>query len=418
MSKIRNEIQHAWNAFQSRDEGMDYDFRHGPFQTFRPERHVIRLSSERTIITPILNRMAIDVAAIDLRHVRVDNNENYLEELNSGLTDCLKFEANIDQTSQAFKMDIAYTLFDDGVVAIVPVDTNLNPNLTGGYDIKTMRAGTVTAWYPRHVKVNLYNEELGRREEIMVPKSYCAIVENPLYSVMNEPNSTLKRLIHKLNLLDQVDDELSSGKLNMIIKLPYVVKSEAKRKQAEQRRTDLELQLAESKYGIGYIDGTEDVTQLNGSVENTLPKQVDDLTNLLYAQLGLTRSVIEGTANEQEMLNYYTRTIKPIVKALAEGMTRTFLTKTARAQNQRVLFVRDPFELVPVQNLADIVDKFSRNEVLSSNEVRGVIGFRPSDDPKADELRNSNMPHPEDIPQEQPPPPAEPIDLNQPLPET
>src|SRR5699024_2176808 len=303
-------------------------------------------------------------------------------------------------------------LFDDGVAAIVPVTTTANP-VNGSYEINTMRIGNVTAWYPKHVKVNLYNEELGRREEIIVAKSYCAIVENPLKEVMNEPNSTLKRLIHKINLLDRIDDQNGSGKLNMIIQLPYMVKSEAKRKQAEQRRTDLELQLAESKYGIAYTDGTEKVTQLNGSAENNLPHQVEELTNLLYAQLGLTRSVIEGTANEQEMLNYYTRTIKPIVKAVSEAMNRAFLTKTARTQNQRIVFVRDPFELVPVNDLAEIADKFSRNEIVAPNEFRSVIGFRPSMDEKANELRNRNMPQ---IPDEEAvtvggePPPDPPLD--------
>ena len=412
MSNIRNSIQHAWNAFQNRNDAAEFDYEYGMVQSLRPDRHIVRLSSERNVITPILNRMAIDVAAIDLRHVRVDENENYTEEIQSGLTNCLKFEANIDQASTAFKMDLAYTLFDDGVAAIVPVTTTANP-VKGSYEINTMRIGNVTAWYPKHVKVNLYNEELGRREEIIVAKSYCAIVENPLKEVMNEPNSTLKRLIHKINLLDRIDDQNGSGKLNMIIQLPYMVKSEAKRKQAEQRRTDLELQLAESKYGIAYTDGTEKVTQLNGSAENNLPHQVEELTNLLYAQLGLTRSVIEGTANEQEMLNYYTRTIKPIVKAVSEAMNRAFLTKTARTQNQRIVFVRDPFELVPVNDLAEIADKFSRNEIVAPNEFRSVIGFRPSMDEKANELRNRNMPQ---IPDEEAvtvggePPPDPPLD--------
>ena len=319
------------------------------------------------------------------------------EEIQSGLTDCLKFEANIDQTPSAFKMDLAYTLFDEGSVAVVPVDTTLNPNNTGSYEIKTMRLGTITHWYPKHVKVSLYNEAIGRREEITIPKSYCAIIENPLYSVMNEPNSTLKRLIHKLNLLDTIDDQKGSDKLNMIIQLPYVVKNETRKKQADQRREDLELQLKESKFGIGYIDGTEKITQLNRSIENDLPSQVDGLTALLYAQLGLSKSIIDGTANEQDMLNYHTRTIKPIVRAITEAMTRTFLTKTARSQNQRIVFIRDPFELVPVDNIAEIADKFTRNEVLTANEIRSVIGFRPSNDPKADKLQNSNMPQPPEL---------------------
>lgn len=398
MGTIRSHIQHAWNAFQSKDENpLEVDFQYGGMQTSRPDRHVIRLSSERTIITPILNRLAVDISAIDFRHVRVDDNENYAEEIQSGLTDCLKFEANIDQTPSAFKMDLSYTLFDEGSVAVVPVDTTLNPNNTGSYEIKTMRIGTITHWYPKHVKVSLYNEAIGRREEITIPKSYCAIIENPLYSVMNEPNSTLKRLIHKLNLLDTIDDQKGSDKLNMIIQLPYVVKNETRKKQADQRREDLELQLKESKFGIGYIDGTEKITQLNRSIENDLPSQVDGLTSLLYSQLGLSKSIIDGTANEQDMLNYHTRTIKPIVRAITEAMTRTFLTKTARSQNQRIVFIRDPFELVPVDNIAEIADKFTRNEVLTANEIRSVIGFRPSNDPKADKLQNSNMPQPPEL---------------------
>lgn len=407
MGKIQNYIQHAWNAFQDKNNNpLETSYELGQYQSIRPDRPRLRISNERTIVTPILTRLAIDVAAVDLRHARIDENENFVEEVDSGLTNCLRFEANIDQASTAFKQDIAWTLFDHGVAAIVPVDTTLNPDKTGGYDIKTLRVGEITAWYPKHVKVNLYNENRGMREEIVLPKSYVAIVENPLYSVMNEPNSTLKRLMHKLTLLDTIDEQQGSDKLNMIIQLPYVIKSEARRKQAEQRRDDIEMQLRESKYGIAYTDGSEKITQLNRSIENDLPQQVEYLTNLLYSQLGLTKEVIDGTASEQTMLNYQARTIKPIMKAISEAMTRTFLTKTARSQSQMILFGFNPFELVPVNNIAEIADKFTRNEVLTANEIRSAIGFRPSSDPKADKLQNSNMPQP----QEPPPPSDEDLD--------
>ena len=407
MGKIQNYIQHAWNAFQDKNNNpLETSYELGQYQSMRPDRPRLRISNERTIVTPILTRLAIDVAAVDLRHARVDENENFVEEVDSGLTNCLRFEANIDQASTAFKQDVAWTLFDHGVAAIVPVDTTLNPDKTGGYDIKTLRVGEITAWYPKHVKVNLYNENRGMREEIVLPKSYVAIVENPLYSVMNEPNSTLKRLMHKLTLLDTIDEQQGSDKLNMIIQLPYVIKSEARRKQAEQRRDDIEMQLRESKYGIAYTDGSEKITQLNRSIENDLPQQVESLTNLLYSQLGLTKDVIDGTASEQTMLNYQARTIKPIMKAISEAMTRTFLTKTARSQSQMIVFGFNPFELVPVNNIAEIADKFTRNEVLTANEIRSAIGFRPSGDPKADKLQNSNMPQP----QEPPPPSDENID--------
>lgn len=407
MGKIQNYIQHAWNAFQDKNNNpLETSYELGQYQSIRPDRPRLRISNERTIVTPILTRLAIDVAAVDLRHARIDENENFVEEVDSGLTNCLRFEANIDQASTAFKQDIAWTLFDHGVAAIVPVDTTLNPDKTGGYDIKTLRVGEITAWYPKHVKVNLYNENRGMREEIVLPKSYVAIVENPLYSVMNEPNSTLKRLMHKLTLLDTIDEQQGSDKLNMIIQLPYVIKSEARRKQAEQRRDDIEMQLRESKYGIAYTDGSEKITQLNRSIENDLPQQVEYLTNLLYSQLGLTKEVIDGTASEQTMLNYQARTIKPIMKAISEAMTRTFLTKTARSQSQMIVFGFNPFELVPVNNIAEIADKFTRNEVLTANEIRSAIGFRPSSDPKADKLQNSNMPQP----QEPPPPSDEDLD--------
>lgn len=399
MGIVRNYLQHSWNAFNSHENNpLEASFQYGGMQMIRPDRHRLRLTNERTIVTPILNRIWLDVAAIDIRHVRVDENEHYVEEIASGLNNCLKFEANIDQAATALKQDIVTTLLDTGSVAIVPVDTDLNPNNSGSYDIKTIRVGEITAWYPKHVKVSLYNEEIGRREEIIVAKSYAAIVENPLYSVMNESNSTLKRLLHKLSLLDTIDEQNGSGKLNMIIQLPYAIKSEARKKQAESRRDDIELQLSQSKFGIAYTDGTEKITQLNRPLENDLFKQVEYLTNLLYSQLGLTKEIIDGTANEQTMLNYHNRTIKPILRAITEAMTRTFLTKTARSQNQRIVYIRDPFELVPVNNIADIADKFTRNEVLTANELRSIIGIRPSDDPKADKLQNSNMPQPPEEP--------------------
>ena len=405
VASIKDRLAHAWNAFNNNDKDPEDAYRlnyqyAGP-QIIRPDKIPIRITNEKTIVVPILNRLAMDVAAVSLKHARVDKNDNYLGDIESDLSNCLNVEANLDQAATAFRQDIAMTLFDHGVAAIVPVDTSLNPNKTGGFDIKTLRVGEITAWYPQHVKVNLYNEKIGKRQEIVLPKKFIAIVENPLYSVMNEPNSTLKRLMHKLNLLDQIDEQNGSGKLNMIIQLPYVIKSEAREKQAEQRRTQIEMQLRESKYGIAYTDGTEKITQLNRPVENDLPSQVENLTDLLYSQLGLTKEIMDGTANEQVMLNYNNRTIKPIVKAISEAMTRTFLSKTARTQGQKIVFIKNPFELVPVNNLAEIADKFTRNEILTANEIRSIIGIRPSDDPKADKLVNSNMPQPDE--EEQPP---------------
>lgn len=395
---FRDRLAHAWNAFANDEKEEStrdpFDFSYGEMQTIRPDRLPVRITNEKTIVVPILNRLALDVASVSLKHARVDSNETFREEVQSDLANCLDVEANMDQAATAFRQDIAMTLFDHGVAAIVPVDTSMNPNETGGFDIKTLRVGEITAWYPKHVKVNLYNEAIGRRQEIVLPKKFVAIVENPLYSVMNEPNSTLRRLMQKLNLLDQIDESNGSGKLNMIIQLPYVIKTEAREKQAEARRTQIEMQLRESKYGIAYTDGTEKITQLSRPVENDLPRQVESLTDLLYSQLGLTKEIMNGTANEQVMLNYNNRTIKPIVKAISEAMTRTFLTKTARSQGQRIVFIRNPFELVPVNNVAEIADKFTRNEILTANEIRSVIGFKPSEDPKADKLQNSNMPQP------------------------
>lgn len=387
-------LKHAWNAFTNADEQyrIRSDIVTGGSYGFRPDRTRFRLSTERSIISSIYTRLSIDVAAVDLRHVRLDENKRYLEDIDSGLNNCLTLEANLDQASRDFKQDIAMTIFDLGVAAIVPVDTTLSPLDTGGYDILTLRVGEIVQWYPKHVRVNLYNEARGRREEITLEKKFVAIVPNPLYAVMNESNSTLKRLIHKLNLLDAVDDQTSSGKLDLIIQLPYVIKSEARRTQAEQRRTDIEFQLKGSKYGIAYTDATEKVTQLNRPVENNLLKQVELLTAMLYGQLGLTDAVMNGTADEKVMLNYFNRTIEPVVNAIAEEMKRKFLTKTARSQRQSVMFFKDVFKLIPLSDLAEISDKFTRNEIMTSNEIRQVVGIKPSKEPKADKLINSNMP--------------------------
>lgn len=388
-------LQHAWNAFVNQDPSQRVQsYGEGTSFGTRPDRVRLSWSNERSIISSILTRLSIDVAAVQLRHVRLDEERRYLADIDSGLNECLTVEANLDQAAAQLRQDIAFTLFDRGVAAIVPVDTSINPS-TGGFDIRTLRVGEITQWFPHHVRVLLYNERKGRREEILVEKKYTAIVENPLHAVMNGPNSTLQRIIRKLNLLDAVDEQSSSGKLDIMIQLPYVIKSEARRTQAEQRRKDIEFQLSGSKYGIAYIDGTEKITQLNRPAENNLMKQIEYLINLLYVQLGLTAEVMNGTADEAAMLNYMNRTIKPIVNAIVEAMRRSFLTKTARSQRQDILFFRDPFSLIPMADLAEIADKFTRNEILSSNEFRQILGVKPSKDPKADQLRNSNMPQPE-----------------------
>lgn len=394
-------LAHAWNAFTSQDITKDtsfaeYSFGQGGAATYgaRPDRVRLRYSNERSIISSIYTRLSIDVASIDIRHVRLDKDKRYLDDEDSGLNNCLTIEANLDQAARAFRQDIAMTLFDKGVVAIVPVDTTLDPATSGAFDIKTMRVGEVMTWYPRHVKVSVYNEATGNRQELTLEKRLIAIVENPLYSVMNEKNSTLSRLIRKLNMLDAVDEASSSGKLDLIIQLPYIIKSEARRQQAEQRRADVEFQLKGSKYGIAYTDGTEKITQLNRPAENNLLAQVTYLTTELYAQLGLTAEVMNGTADEKAMLNYMNRTIEPVLASITEAMKRTFLTKTARSQLQSIVYFRDPFKLVPIGEIADIADKFARNEIMSSNEIRQVVGIKPSTDPKADKLQNSNMPQP------------------------
>lgn len=389
-----NRLRHAWNAFTNEDltsrinSYSDVGVSYGS----QPSRSRLRFTNERTISSSIYMRLGMDVASVDIRHVRLDDEERYVEDVDSGLNQCLTVEANIDQAARAFRQDLAMTLFDKGVVAIVPVDTTTDPTMSTSYDIKTMRVGEIVAWMPKHVRVKLFNEALAVHQEITLEKKFVAIVENPLYSVMNEPNSTLQRLIRKLNMLDAVDEASSSGKLDLIIQLPYVIKSEARKQQAESRRSDIEFQLKGSQYGIAYTDGTEKITQLNRPAENNLLTQVEYLTGLLYSQLGLTEEVMNGTADEQTMLNYTNRTIEPILAAFTEAMIRTFLTKTARSQGQSIMYFRDPFRLVPINNIAEIADKFTRNEVLSANEIRAAIGIKPSSDPKADKLQNSNMP--------------------------
>lgn len=394
MSTFGDRLKHAWNAFTNTDGNsrLPNAWDLGSSYGVRPDRVRLHLANERSIISSIYTRLSIDVASVRIQHVRLDDQKRYKEDIESGLNDCLNLEANIDQAARAFRQDIALTLFDKGVAAIVPVDTTLDPARTGGYDIKTMRVGDIVQWYPKHVRVNVYNEAVGRREEVTLEKRHVAIVENPLYSVMNEPNSTLQRLIRKLNLLDSIDEQSASGKLDLIIQLPYTIKTETRRQQAQQRRQDIEEQLTGSRYGIAYADATEKIVQLNRPAENNLMSQVEYLTEMLYGQLGLTEAVMNGTADEKAMLNYIDRTIEPVLDAITEAMIRTFLTKTARAQKQSLLYFRDPFKLVPLGDLAEISDKLTRSEVATSNELRGFIGLKPSADPKADELRNSNMP--------------------------
>lgn len=388
---IMDSLFHGWNAFGNRDPTNSADLANG--YSYRPDRVRLSRGNEKSIITSIYNRIALDVAAVDIVHCRVDDNNRYEAEVESKLNRCLKVEANLDQTARAFRQDLVMSLFDEGCVAIVPVDTNVNPK-TGAFDISSMRSGKIVEWYPKMVKLRVYNEEKGIKEEIILPKSAVGIIENPLYAIMNEPNSTLQRLIRKLALLDLTDERNSSGKLDLIIQLPYLVKSEGRKNAAEIRRKEIEKQLTNSKYGIAYTDGTEHITQLNRPAENNLLAQVQTLTESLYAQLGITQAVMDGTADEQAMLNYYNRTVEPIVSAIVEEMRRKFLTKTARTQGQSILSFRDPFKLVPINNIADIADKFTRNEILSSNELRQIIGVKPSDDPKADELVNSNISQP------------------------
>ena len=385
-----NRLQHGWNAFtNNRDPTLEYNT--GPGYYYRPDRPRFTRGNERSIVTSVYNRIALDVSAISIQHVRLDDNGRFSSVIESGLNNCLTLDANMDQTGRAFIQDIVMSMLDEGCVAIVPVDTTLDPAVTSSFDINTMRVGKIIEWRPKHVKVRIYNEKTAKKEEVILSKKEVAIVENPLYAVMNEPNSTMQRLIHKLSLLDITDEQTASGKLDLIIQLPYVIRTEAKKQQAENRRKDIEMQLAGSKYGIAYADGTEKITQLNRSVENNLMKQIEYLTNNLYGQLGITQTILDGSADDKTMLNYYNRTIEPIVSAIVDEMKRKFLTKTARSQGQSILFFRDPFKLVPVNDIAEIADKFTRNEILTSNEIRQIIGIKPSEDPKADELRNSNI---------------------------
>lgn len=387
---LLTQIRHGWNAFLNRDPTVNYR-NIGSEYSYRPDRPRLTRGNERSIVTSVYNRIALDVASIDIKHCKLDENGRFISVVNSALNNCLTLEANIDQTSRAFIQDIVMSMLDEGCVAIVPIETDIDPNSTDSYKIFSMRTGKILGWYPYHVKVRVYNENTGRKEDIIVPKKSVSIIENPLYAVINEPNSTMQRLIRKLNLLDVIDEQSGSGKLDLIIQLPYTVKSDLRKQQAESRRQDIERQLTGTKYGIAYTDATEHITQLNRSVDNNLMKQIEYLTSMLYSQLGITQSVLDGTADEQTMLNYNSRTVEPIISAIVDEMKRKFLTKTARTQLQTISFFRDPFKLVPVNNIAEIADKFTRNEILTSNEIRQIIGIKPSDDPKADKLINSNI---------------------------
>lgn len=389
---ITSRLKHAWNAFKGesltdyRDLGVSY--------SYRADRPRLTRGNERSIVTSVYNRIALDVAALSIQHVRLDKNGRFLSVIDDGLNNCLTLEANTDQTARSFIQDIVISMFDEGCVAIVPVDTTTDPNISGSYDILSMRVGKILDWYPKYIRVRVYNEQTGRKEDIIVPKSAVAIVENPLYAVINEPNSTMQRLIRKLNLLDIIDEQSGAGKLDLIIQLPYVIKTEARRREAENRRKDIENQLSGTKYGIAYTDGTERITQLNRSVNNNLMSQIEYLTSMLYSQLGITQSILDGTADEKTVLNYNNRTIEPIISAIVDEMKRKFLTKTARSQMQSIVFFRDPFKLVPVNEIAEIADKFTRNEIMTSNEIRQIVGMKPADAPGADELRNKNLSSP------------------------
>jgi len=385
-------LVHAWNAFKQVEEPTyrvpSYSL--GYSSTSRPDRMYFTRGNERSIVTSIYNRIAIDCADIDIKHVKLDDNERYIETIKSGLNNCLTLAANKDQTARAFIQDVVQSMLDEGCVAIVPIDTDVNPNLKS-YDIETVRVGKITQWFPDDVRVEVYNDKLGYKQEIVMPKRIVAIIENPLYSIVNSPNSTLQRLIRKLNILDAIDEQSGSGKLDLIVQLPYIIKTDARRQQAKERRKDIEEQLAGSKYGIAYTDGTEKITQLNRPVDNNLLNQITYLTSMLYSQLGITEEILNGSADEKTMLNYMNRTVKPIVGAIVDEIKRKFLTKTARSQKQTVMYFLDPFKLVPVTNLAEIADKFTRNEIMSSNEIRQIIGLKPINDPRADELRNKNL---------------------------
>lgn len=386
---------HAWSAFTENSRyNYNYNYNYqglGLSYAHKPDRVHLSLGNERSIIASVYTRIAIDVASVDIRHVRLDQNGRYFEDVKSGLNYCLSVSANTDQSGRSFIMDAVMSLFDEGCIGIVPVETTENPKNSNSYDVEQLRVGKILEWYPQHVRMDIYNEDNGKHVEVVLPKKMVAIVENPFYAVMNEPNSTLRRLVYKLNLLDKADGEASSGKLDIIVQLPYTIKSEARKQQAEERRKNIEMQLTGSKYGIAYLDATERITQLNRPAENQLVDQIKYLSSTLYNQLGLTEAIFDGTADEQAMLNYYNRTVEPVLNAITEAMDRTFITKTARTKGQAIIYLRDPFKLVPVNNIADIADKFTRNEILSSNELRSIIGFKPVDDPRADELRNKNL---------------------------
>lgn len=393
---LSTRFKHAWNTFFNRDPTDDFKDVTISY-SYRPDRLRLTKGNERSIATSIFNRIALDVSSINIQHCKLDKNGRYISPINSKLNNCLTLEANKDQTSRAFIQDVVMSMFDEGCVAIVPIETSANPSITDSYDIYSMRTGKILEWYPDQVKVRVYNDRTGKKEDIKLPKSTVAIIENPLYAVMNEPNSIMQRLIRKLNLLDAIDEQSGSGKLDLIIQLPYTIRSEARRKEAEKRRKDIEMQLANSKYGIAYADATEHITQLNRSVENNLMKQIEYLTEMAYSQLGITQTILDGTADEKTMLNYNNRTVEPIISAIVDGMKRTFLSKTARSQLQSILFFNDPFKLVPISQIAEVADKFTRNEILTSNEIRQIIGMKPSDDPKADQLINSNISQPNEV---------------------
>lgn len=387
---IRSRIKNAWNAFKSRDPTEDFRG-YGFGGSYKPDRPRLKRGNEKTIVTSVYNRIALDVSAIHIQHVRIDDNKRYLEDINSELNRCLTLESNIDQTSRAFFQDVILSMMDEGCVAIIPTDTTANPLKTGSYDILSLRTGSILEWFPNHVRVRAYNERTGHKEDVTLRKDTVAIIENPFYAVINEQNSTMQRLVRKLNLLDVVDEQSSSGKLDLIIQLPYTIKTPARKKMADDRKADIEAQLTGSKFGIAYTDATEKIVQLNRPIENNLMGQIEFLTNLLFSQLGITQSILDGTADEKTMLNYYNRTIEPLVSAIVDEMKRKFLTRTAMSQFQTIMYFRDPFKLVPVSEISEIADKFTRNEIMTSNEIRQVIGMRPSKDPKADELRNKNL---------------------------
>ena len=387
-------LRHAWNAFNGNQQIQYRDI--GSSYSYRPDRVRLSCRNERSIVTSVYNRIAMDIAAIKIRHVYTDDDGNFVSFINSGLDNCLSFEANIDESGRSFIQDVVLSMLDEGVVAIVPIDTDIDPDITKGYDVLSMRTGQIIDWYPRHVRVRVYDDRTGQKRDVLMAKSNVAIVENPLYSVINEPNSTMQRLIRKLVLLDAIDEQSGSGKLDLIIQLPYVVKSDSRKKQAEERRADIEQQLTGSKYGIAYTDGTEHITQLNRPVENNLMNQIEYLTSMLYSQLGINQSILDGTADDKAMTNYYARTCEPIVSAIVDSLKRTFLSKTARTRKQSIMYFRDPFSLVPLSELSELADKLTRNEIMSSNEIRQKIGLKPSNDPDADKLKNKNISHPDD----------------------